>query len=198
MSSSCELSIGCPSGPMREKLKVSKPQFLRRGRDDVHKNARLTAFGRERIVGQVLGGETPKATSQVAGVCPRTVRKWVKRYELEGVGGLQDRTSRPHRLFRPTHKRWWTRSRRRQRLTGKAIAITVGYRQPQPDFEAAWPEQAQRSGTWRSVMTDNGSCYRSKAFAKACKRLGLKHIRTRPYTPKTNGKAERFIQTKLT
>ena len=47
------------------------------------------------------------------------------------------------------------------------------------------------------VMTDNGSCYRSKAFAKACRTLGLKHIRTRPYTPKTNGKAERFIQTAL-
>ncbi len=47
------------------------------------------------------------------------------------------------------------------------------------------------------VMTDNGSCYRSKAFAKACKRLGLRHIFTKPYTPKTNGKAERFIQTSL-
>jgi transposase InsO family protein len=47
------------------------------------------------------------------------------------------------------------------------------------------------------VMTDNGSCYKSFAFRKACKRLGLKHIRTRPYTPKTNGKAESFIQTSL-
>ena len=47
------------------------------------------------------------------------------------------------------------------------------------------------------VMTDNGSCYSSKAFAKACRKLGLKHIRTKPYTPKTNGKAERFIQTAL-
>ena len=47
------------------------------------------------------------------------------------------------------------------------------------------------------VMTDNGSCYRSKAFRKACADLGLKHVRTRPYTPKTNGKAERFIQTAL-
>ena len=46
-------------------------------------------------------------------------------------------------------------------------------------------------------MTDNGSCYRSFAFRNACRRLGLKHIRTRPYTPKTNGKAERFIQTCL-
>jgi transposase InsO family protein len=44
------------------------------------------------------------------------------------------------------------------------------------------------------VMTDNGSCYRSKAFAHTCKTLGLEPIRTKPYTPKTNGKAERFIQ----
>ena len=47
------------------------------------------------------------------------------------------------------------------------------------------------------VMTDNGSCYRSLAFARACKRLRIKHIRTKPYTPQTNGKAERFIQTAL-
>jgi transposase InsO family protein len=47
------------------------------------------------------------------------------------------------------------------------------------------------------VMTDNGSCYEAFAFRDACKALGLRHIRTRPYTPKTNGKAERFIQTSL-
>jgi len=47
----------------------------------------------------------------------------------------------------------------------------------------------------RQVMSDNGSAYLSKAFVKACGALGLKHICTRPYTPPTNGKAERFIQT---
>lgn len=47
------------------------------------------------------------------------------------------------------------------------------------------------------VMTDNGSCYKAHAFRAACAELGLRHIRTRPYTPKTNGKAERFIQTAL-
>ena len=47
----------------------------------------------------------------------------------------------------------------------------------------------------RQVMSDNGPAYLSSSFAKACKALGLKHIRTRPYTPRTNGKAERFIQT---
>lgn len=47
------------------------------------------------------------------------------------------------------------------------------------------------------VLTDNGACYRSALFARALRRLGLKHRRTRPYTPRTNGKAERFIQTGL-
>lgn len=47
------------------------------------------------------------------------------------------------------------------------------------------------------IMTDNGSCYRSHRFASACRRLGLRHLLTRPYHPCTNGKAERFIQTLL-
>jgi transposase InsO family protein len=47
------------------------------------------------------------------------------------------------------------------------------------------------------VMTDNGSCDKAKTFAAACRALSLKHFRTKPYTPKTNGKAERFIQTAL-
>jgi transposase InsO family protein len=50
---------------------------------------------------------------------------------------------------------------------------------------------------FKAVLTDNGSAYRSQAFAAACRALGLKHRRTRPYTPRTNGKAERFIQTAL-
>jgi transposase InsO family protein len=47
------------------------------------------------------------------------------------------------------------------------------------------------------VMTGNGGCYLGFAFRDACRDLGLKHIRTKPYTPQTNGKAERFIQTSL-
>jgi transposase InsO family protein len=46
-------------------------------------------------------------------------------------------------------------------------------------------------------MSDNGSCYRSAIHAYACRLLGLKHLRTRPYRPRTNGKAERFIRTLL-
>jgi transposase InsO family protein len=64
-------------------------------------------------------------------------------------------------------------------------------------LKAAVAYYASLGITVERVMTDNGSCYRSRAFARACKRLGLKQIRTKPYTPKTNGKAERFIQTSL-
>jgi transposase InsO family protein len=47
------------------------------------------------------------------------------------------------------------------------------------------------------LMTDNGNAYRSAIHALACKALGIKHLRTRPYRPRTNGKAERFIRTLL-
>ena len=49
----------------------------------------------------------------------------------------------------------------------------------------------------KRILTDNGSAFRSKAFAKACASLNLKHRFTRPYRPRTNGKAERFIQSAL-
>jgi transposase InsO family protein len=49
----------------------------------------------------------------------------------------------------------------------------------------------------REVLTDNGSGYVSACFALACTRLKIQHLRTRPYRPQTNGKAERFIQTLL-
>jgi transposase InsO family protein len=47
------------------------------------------------------------------------------------------------------------------------------------------------------VMTDNGSAYRSAAHALACRALKIRHLRTRPHRPRTNGKAERFIRTLL-
>lgn len=64
-------------------------------------------------------------------------------------------------------------------------------------LKAAVAYYAALGVTVTRVMTDNGSCYKAKDFAKTCKVLGLKHIRTKPYTPKTNGKVERFIQTAL-
>ncbi len=48
-----------------------------------------------------------------------------------------------------------------------------------------------------AVPTDNGACYRDVVHALACRQLGLRHLRTKPHRPQTNGKAERFIRTLL-
>ena len=261
---------------------------------NIHKNARLTPLGRERIVRQVESGQSPETAARAAGVCPRTVRKWVDRYRQEGLAGLQDRSSRPHRLRQPTPQGVVEEIEqlRRQRWTGKQIAVQVGvspatvsrvlrrsglsklsaleppepirrYEREHPGelihldikklgrigsvghritgrqtgvvnrhlgigweyvhvciddasrvaFVEVMADQRKESAVTflkaavayyaklgiriERVMTDNGSCYRSKAFRSACKRLDLRQVFTRPYTPKTNGKAERFIQTTL-
>src|SRR5947207_12563484 len=95
---------------------------------NMHKNARLTPRGRERIVRQVASGQTPEAVAEAAGICPRTVRKWVDRHRREGLAGLQDRSSRPHRLHRPTPQIVFEEIERlrRQRRTGKQIAAETG------------------------------------------------------------------------
>ena len=78
---------------------------------NVHKNARLTPFGRERVVKQVLERVlTPAAASAAAGVSLRTIYKWLSRFRNEGAGGLRDRRSRPKRL------RCSLSSRQRQRI----------------------------------------------------------------------------------
>jgi transposase InsO family protein len=264
---------------------------------DIHKNARLTPHGRALIVRQVMSGQAPQAVAVTVGVCPRTIRKWVIRYRLEGLSGLQDRSSRPRRLRQPTPQAIVAQveTLRRQRWTGQQISLAVGVSpatvsrilkrlglnkltalepaEPVRRYERAHPGelihidikklgkidgighritgdrtgQSRRRGrgeglgwefvhvciddasrvafvqvmpdekkesavaflkaavayyqslgiTVARVMTDNGSCYRSRDFRDACHDLRLKHIRTRPYTPKTNGKAERFIQTAL-
>ncbi|NGY03421.1 IS481 family transposase [Solimonas terrae] len=56
---------------------------------------------------------------------------------------------------------------------------------------------AEHSVTTRRIMTDNGMAYRSQPFADALRQQGIRHIFTKPYTPRTNGKAERFVQTAL-
>ena len=82
----------------------------------------------------------------------------------------------------------------------------VAYAEVQPDerkhtavafLESALAHYAALGVTVQRVMTDNGSCYRSAAFRKACAKHGIRHLFTQPYTPKTNGKAERFIQSSL-
>ena len=64
-------------------------------------------------------------------------------------------------------------------------------------FEAAVADFARRGVCIERVMTDNGPPYRSHAFRDACAKHQIRHLFTKPYTPRTNGKAERFIQTCL-
>jgi transposase InsO family protein len=245
------------------------------------------------MVRRVLAGEARACVAAAFSTTVKTVSKWVNRFLAEGPGGLEDRSSRPHRLRNPTSPAVVEQIivLRRQRLCGQQIAketrvspstvsrvlravrlsrardldppapvvryereaagemihidikklgrfekpghrVTgdrtgqsnsrgvgwefvhvciddhsrVAFSQIHPDetkesavpfLKAAVAYYASLGVTIRRVMTDNGSCYKSHAFRDACRDLGLKHIRTKPYTPKTNGKAERFIQTSL-
>jgi len=83
------------------------------------------------------------------------------------------------------------------RLAYTEILPSEGQHDTTAFLERALAWLSRHGVTVQRVMTDNGSAYRSKLFARALQRAGLRHIRTRPYTPRTNGKAERFIQTSL-
>jgi transposase InsO family protein len=78
-----------------------------------------------------------------------------------------------------------------QMLPDQKAETTIGFLNSAVEFFA-------RHGIGvRALLTDNGSSYRSTLFRHACQQMAIKHSRTRPYTPRTNGKAERFIQTAL-
>ena len=76
-------------------------------------------------------------------------------------------------------------------LGDEKATTAVGFLTRAVAFYAAHGINAQ------AVMSDNGACYRSTIHAFACRTLGIRHLRTRPYRPRTNGKAERFIRTLL-
>ena len=89
-----------------------------------HKNARLTALGRAELVRRVLvEGQTASQAAASFGVCVKTARKWVARFEAEGEDGLRDRSSRPHQLYRPTPDAVGVRivALRRERWTGNEV-----------------------------------------------------------------------------
>ena len=260
---------------------------------NVHKNARLTPYRRAELVARMQDGEPGRHLALAFGVSVRTVRKWWARFRTEGLSGLADRSSRPHRSARqtPNEIRWGIEVLRRQRWSCAEIGAAVGvspattarilrraglsrrgrftpppvaerYEHPRPGdllhldmkklgriaglghritgragnvnrhqgigWEAlhiaiddhsrvAYVEllrdESARSATgflrralrWfqahgvrvRRILTDNGSAYISHSFRATCRALRVLHRRTRPYTPRTNGKAERFIQTAL-
>lgn len=259
---------------------------------NIHKNAKLTPASRAFLVEQVLeNGEKVSGVAAGLGVSVRTVYKWLRRYRREGEGGLQDRSSRPHRIPRQTPpsvvrriiglrcRRW--ASPRIARHLGLAVSTvgavlrrvglnrlsrlerrrpTIRYEMKRPGqllhldtkklgriqgvghrihgdrrrrargvgweflhiciddatrlvYQEMLPDEKgetatdflERAAAWfrghgvpvERVMTDNGSCYRSRRFRRAVQQIGAKHVRTRPYQPQANGKAERYIQTAL-
>jgi transposase InsO family protein len=259
---------------------------------DYHHHARLTIYSREHLASSVVEGRLSLCEAAAEhGLSRQSAAKWVRRYREQGVAGLKDRSSRPHRSPRGTSgERIIEIERlRRQRWTGVRIAHQLGlshatisrvlrrlklnrirdiepqlppnrYEHAAPGdmlhldikrlvriqrpshrvtgnrrdsvkgigaeflhvaiddhsriaFTAMYPDQTERSSThfltaavaWyeglgiaiRKVLTDNGPCYKANRFARVCGELGLKHRRTRPYTPRTNGKAERFIKTAI-
>ena len=70
--------------------------FIPEDRVDIHQKARTTPASRAELVARVLDDQLPvNLVAAAAGVCPRTVRKWIARYQVEGPNGLADRSSRP-------------------------------------------------------------------------------------------------------
>jgi len=96
---------------------------------DTHKNAPLTSKGREVMVRSVVErGLSKAAAARQFNITPKTVAKWVNRFRAEGVDGVRDRSSRPHSLPSQTQAAACAavEALRRQRYTGKQIAVEVG------------------------------------------------------------------------
>jgi len=137
----------------------------------------------------------------------------VRRYERDKAGELLHLDMKKlGRFERPGHRVTGDRTKTSPRAGWQALHVAiddhsrVGFSQMLADEKscsackfllAALRYYKQFGVRIVAVLTDNGSAYRSKRFAKLLRRLGIKHKRTRPYTPRTNGKAERFIQTLL-
>ena len=259
---------------------------------DIHKNARLSFRSREALARLVVEqGVTQKAAAAAFRVSVKTAATWVIRFQISGVEGLVDRSSRPQQSPRRTQSLLVEKVLvlRRGHMPGYEIARQTGlspasvsrilrraklsrwrdlnppppiqrYEHPRPGdmvhldikgmtrfgevslrgdgrlrgkrshpgflalhvaiddhsrmaFTQMLPDQkaettigflnsaveffARHGIGVRALLTDNGSSYRSQQFRQACLQLQIKHQRTRPYTPRTNGKAERFIQTAL-
>jgi transposase InsO family protein len=261
---------------------------------NLHSRARTCPESRALLVQRIEKDHwTVAQAAAAAGVSRRTANKWRSRFHAEGLGGLQDRSSRPHRcpmrldssrqelilqlrrsrktivqiaaalqldrsrvarvlrrhgLSRlrsleppiPVRRYEWARpgdmlhldvkklgkvkglghrvtGDRSNRLRNRGIgwdfvhvcvddASRVAYVEVLADelgqttagfLERAIAHYRELGVRTRRVLTDNGSPYLSRAFAQACARGRVRHRRTKPYTPRTNGKAERFIQSML-
>ena len=164
--------------------------------------------------------ESPWANSKPTGEKPFHPRDgpppvWVAvvRYEHDAPGDmLHIDTKKLGRIVRPSHR---VTGNRRDSVDGAGwetlfVAIDdharIAFTAMHPNEKAQQAvEFLQNAVTYyagigvsvKRLLTDNGSAFRSREFAAACKALGVRHQFTRPYRPQTNGKAERFIQSAL-
>jgi transposase InsO family protein len=262
----------------------------------VHANAPLTPEGRLRLCIRIADGWTVSAAAESMNISRQCAHKWWRRFQLEGLDGLRDRSSRPHRspnqtparlerrivALRQSRKlgparlagivgvpastvhrvlvrhgcnrlRWMDRTTGRvirrietsrtgelvhidvkklarippgggHRVHGRKASVLhkrVGYTHIHTAIDAysrlaysefagtentvncvAFLERAvvwfaERGITIERLLTDNGNGYRSRQWKQLCAELGIRHTRTRPYHPATNGKVERFNRTLL-
>jgi transposase InsO family protein len=259
---------------------------------NIHKNARLTPATRLELVRRAQRPRVNQsALARAYHISRQTLGKWIRRFDAEGVAGLQDRSSRPHRcphrmrrtvrrqIARRRSQRWsscrtasdlhlpiaavvrehrrlglatlprlapprpiiryeWPRAgdllhldvkklgkigvvghrihgdrrRRSRRLGWEAVHVAIDDASRVAYAEVLSDERGETTAAFlvralayyrrlgvrvRRLLTDNGGNYRSRDFARIVRQHRLHHRRTRPYTPRTNGKAERFIRTML-
>lgn len=201
--------------------KSSRP---RRCRDKLteHDRNSIVALRKERLTGDEIALRLGFCRSSVF----RALRKFgcsrlssleekepVQRYQWEKPGQmLHLDIKRLGKIDGVGHKKTGTRQVRRRRPGWEYLHVCVddasraAYTAIFPDetaesaieflwFAVAW--YASHGIKVERILTDNGACYKSWKFRETCRELGIKHKRTRPYRPQTNGKAERFIRTAL-
>ena len=183
---------------------------------------RVETLRRARWTGQRIAGATGLSRATVSRILRRLKlhrvrdlepRPVVQRYEHPAPGDLLHLDiKRLVRIARPSHRVTGNRRDKVPGIGAEYVHVAIDDHS-RIAFSAIYPDETRASVLdfldqalafyarlgirFRAVLTDNGVSYRSHAFADRCRALGLKHRRTRPYTPRTNGKAERFIQTAL-
>lgn len=192
-------------------------------RSDAHKMERAIALRRtQRLTYAQIAERVGLSSSSVARACqaagvarlpPLQETAPVRRYERKAAGELLHLdTKKLARFEQPGHRVTGDRTRYTPRAGWQALHVAIDDHS-RVGFSLMLPDETAKSACahllaalryYRSlgvkverVMTDNGAAYKSRRFTKLLRRLKIKHLRTRPYTPRTNGKAERFIQTLL-
>lgn len=199
------------SRPMRLRMPTS-PKTIKR----------IEQLRRQRLTGARIAALTGVSSATVSRVLKRLglsrlsaldPEKPVQRYERASAGELLHLdTKKLGRILQPGHRVTADRSVRGRGAGWETVFVAIDDHSRLAYAELATDETVSAAVTFLQsavgyyarlgvritrVMTDNGPAFRSHTFAHALAELGLRHIRTRPYTPRTNGKAERFIQSAL-